>query len=86
MSLHHDAQLIRMVNQIAANLGGGRDEASAVAAIRRHLETFWARPMKQRLIAGLEREGSELLPLARQATQQLAERLSEPASATEPGA
>lgn len=77
MSLHHDAHLVRMANQIAANLGGGRDEDEAVAGICRHLETFWARPMKRRLVACLEHEGSELVPLARRAARQLAERLAE---------
>ncbi|XKH59083.1 formate dehydrogenase subunit delta [Halomonas sediminis] len=74
MSLHHDAHLVRMVNQIAANLKGGRDDAQAVADICHHLETFWARPMKQSLIAYSEREEVELAPLARRAIQQLSER------------
>lgn len=74
MALQQDEQLVRMVNQIAANLGGGRDEAQAVESIRNHVEKFWARSMKQRLIASLERDDNELEPLARLATQQLAER------------
>lgn len=77
MSLHHDTHLVRMANQIAANLGGGRDEAQAAAAICHHLETFWARPMKRRLITSLTEENTELLPLARCAVQRLAERLTE---------
>ncbi len=74
MSLHHDAHLVRMVNQIAANLKGGRDDAQAVADICHHLETFWARPMKQSLIAYSEREEAELSPLARRAIRELSER------------
>lgn len=85
MSLHHDAHLVRMVNQIAANLGGGRDEEEAVANICRHLETFWARPMKRRLIASLEAGTPELEPLARRAAQRLAERLREATPAAKPG-
>ncbi|MDN3522418.1 formate dehydrogenase subunit delta [Halomonas ramblicola] len=77
MSLQHDTHLVRMANQIAANLGGGRDEAQAVANICRHLETFWARPMKRRLVACLEQDDAELTPLARRAARQLAERLAE---------
>ncbi|PMR75770.1 formate dehydrogenase subunit delta [Billgrantia endophytica] len=82
MSRTQDATLVRMVNQIAANLGGGRDETQAVAGICRHLETFWARPMKQRLIACLEREDAELAPLARRAVRQLADRLDARGTAT----
>ncbi len=74
MSLHHDAHLVRMVNQIAANLKGGRDDAQAVADICHHLETFWARPMKQSLIAYSEREETELSPLARCAIRELSDR------------
>ena len=77
MSSHPDTQLINMTNQIAANLGGGRDEEAAAAATCRHLETFWARSMKQRLIATLEHEDAALSPLARRATALLAERLTQ---------
>lgn len=77
MSTSTDANLVHMINQIAANLGGGRDEEAAVTATCRHLETFWARPMKQRLIANLALEGVEFSPLARRAATLLATRLSE---------
>ena len=40
MSSNHEMQLVNMTNQIAANLGGGRDEEAAAAATCRHLETF----------------------------------------------
>lgn len=72
MSLHNHTHLIRMANQIAANLSSGRDEAQAVEAIRHHLEAFWARPMKQRLIACLGNDGTELVPLAHRAVTLLA--------------
>lgn len=76
MSSHHDTHLIHMTNQIAANLGGGRDEETAAAATCRHLETFWARSMKQRLIATLEREDAALSPMAKRAVILLAEGLA----------
>ncbi|GAA0685731.1 formate dehydrogenase subunit delta [Vreelandella titanicae] len=76
MSSHHDNQLIHMTNQIAANLGGGRDEETAAAATCRHLETFWARSMKHRLVATLEREDAPLSPLAKRAVILLAEGLA----------
>ncbi|TFH88030.1 hypothetical protein EQG41_03755 [Billgrantia azerbaijanica] len=77
MSQDQDAQLVRMVNQIAANLSHGREATSAVAAIRTHLEKFWARPMKRRVVAQLAQEDSDLTPLARRAVAQLAQRLTE---------
>ncbi|RUR31401.1 formate dehydrogenase subunit delta [Vreelandella nanhaiensis] len=82
MLTNNDANLIRMTNQIATNLGGGRDEETAAAAVCRHLETFWARPMKQRLVANLALEGVEFSPLARRATTLLAAKLSEQQSIT----
>lgn len=77
MSSNHTTQLISMTNQIAANLGGGRDEEAAAAATCRHLETFWARSMKQRLVATLEHDETELSPLAKRAVVLLSERLAE---------
>lgn len=77
MSSNQETHLIQMTNQIAANLGGGRDEETAAAATCRHLETFWARSMKQRLIATLEREDAELSPLARRAVTLLSEKLDQ---------
>lgn len=77
MSNNNDANLVRMTNQIATNLGNGRDEEAAATAICRHLETFWARSMKQRLVASLALEGVEFSPLARRAATLLATRLSE---------
>ncbi len=77
MSTSNDANLIRMTNQIAINLGSGRDEDAAASAICRHLETFWARAMKQRLVASLDQADNELSPLAHRAATLLATRLAE---------
>ncbi len=77
MSSNHTTQLISMTNQIAANLGGGRDEEAAAAATCRHLENFWARSMKQRLVATLEHDDTELSPLAKRAVVLLSELLAE---------
>ncbi|XKE46674.1 formate dehydrogenase subunit delta [Halomonas organivorans] len=74
MTLDQDAQLVRMVNQIAANLGGGREPGEAADGVCAHLEKFWARPMKRRVIACLDEADNGLAPLARQAVERLAER------------
>ncbi|WP_136249189.1 formate dehydrogenase subunit delta [Halomonas borealis] len=66
--------LVQMVNQIATNLSGGRTEDETVAGVCGHLEKFWARAMKRRIIARLDEPDSGLMPLARQAVERLAER------------
>jgi len=82
MTQDQDAQLVRMVNQIAANLGGGRDSAEAAEGVCRHLETFWARPMKRRVIGLLALENSGLTPPAHRAVAQLASRSATETSAS----
>ncbi|MCB8889251.1 formate dehydrogenase subunit delta [Vreelandella malpeensis] len=77
MSAHPDDNLISMLNQIALNLGGGRDEESAATATCRHVETFWARPMKQRLMASLARPETGLSATAHRAATLLAKRQEE---------
>jgi formate dehydrogenase subunit delta len=58
--------LIRMANQIAANLACEKD---APAAIAEHIRLFWSPAMKQAICAY---EGASLLPAAREAVARLA--------------
>ncbi|MDN3555564.1 formate dehydrogenase subunit delta [Halomonas maura] len=75
MSHDQGETLVHMVNQIATNLSGGRAEAEAVEGVCTHLEKFWARAMKQRIVACLdEPDAGGLEPLARQAVARLGER------------
>ncbi|MFG6178001.1 formate dehydrogenase subunit delta [Halomonas sp. THAF12] len=74
MSHDQGQTLVHMVNQIAANLSGGRETAETVEGVCTHLEKFWARAMKQRIVASLDEPDSGLSPLARQAVARLAER------------
>ncbi|MDR5867644.1 formate dehydrogenase subunit delta [Halomonas koreensis] len=74
MSQDHDEALVRMVNQIAANLGPGREEADAAEGVCTHLEKFWARAMKRRIVACLDAPDGGLAPLARRGVERLAER------------
>jgi len=69
--------LIRMVNQIAANNTHRGDTAAEYVHI--HLKKFWARSMKRQIITYLQQDGSELLPLARQAVELLAQEQPVPA-------
>lgn len=63
--------LIRMANQIAANIAPGSDDAVAVDQVANHLRRFWARSMKARIVAYAEADGSELSEVARRAVAQL---------------
>ncbi|MBF7054688.1 formate dehydrogenase subunit delta [Halomonas sp. KAO] len=71
MSHEQDAQLVRMVNQIIANLTPGRDQDAAAAEVCAHLEKFWARPMKQSIIACLEKDDTGLSTLAKRSVRLL---------------
>ncbi|CBV41779.1 formate dehydrogenase subunit delta [Halomonas elongata] len=70
--MQHDQRetLIHMANQIATNLQSSNDAATGV---RNHLEKFWARSMKERLIGCLDDADCDLNPIARQAVEQMAE-------------
>ncbi|WP_292414496.1 MULTISPECIES: formate dehydrogenase subunit delta [unclassified Methylophaga] len=59
------ATLIKMVNQIAANLSA-YEPAEAAKRIEQHLVRFWAPKMRQDLIAAAIDE-TDLSPLARDA-------------------
>lgn len=61
--------LIKMINQIADNSGGGTDPE----AVLNHIIRFWARPMKARIIWHLHRGGEGLNEIARQAVTRLDE-------------
>ncbi|MCW4151597.1 formate dehydrogenase subunit delta [Halomonas sp. 18H] len=70
MSHDQSETLIHMVNQIAHNLQSASDPATGV---KNHLEKFWARSMKERIIACLDAPDCALTPVARQAVEQLAQ-------------
>lgn len=62
--------LVRMVNQIAANVAHlPRDQA--VAEITKHLRATWPPSMRVDLIAYVDADGLDLTPLAAEATEQL---------------
>lgn len=67
--LHH---LIKMINQISANLDHG-DKDKAAQDVVGHIKKFWARSMKQQIIEYADADGSELNPVSALAVQQLKE-------------
>lgn len=64
------ASLVRMANQIAANVAH-LPHAQAVAEIARHLQATWAPSMRADLVAYVEGGGLDLTPLAAAAGEQL---------------
>lgn len=71
MGQHQLNSLIKMANQIAANNTHIGDETAEAEMVANHLSKFWARSMKAQIRDYLENDGSELLPIARQAVAQL---------------
>lgn len=57
--------LIRMLNQIADNLAPGKSPDVAAQAVADHVNRFWARSMKQAIVA-LSKSDHRLNSLARQ--------------------
>jgi len=64
------AALVRMVNQIAANVAHHPHD-QAVAAITKHLRATWAPSMRSDLVAYVDGGGLDLTPLAGAAAEQL---------------
>lgn len=71
MSTHELNRLIQMANHIAAHNDFHGDIAQSATSTAAHLRKFWARSMKEAIIAYAENDGSELSSAARLAVQQL---------------
>lgn len=72
MSSKHSEQLVKMINQIAANTpeqGGGPD--AAAEAVAAHVRRFWAKPMRADIRAYLQDGGVGLTELAVEAIKRL---------------
>jgi formate dehydrogenase subunit delta len=69
-------QLIAMANQIADNNTHHDSEKASVDFIALHIKKFWARSMKQQIVAYAKTDGSALNKLAREALVQLTEQYS----------
>jgi formate dehydrogenase subunit delta len=65
-------KLVRMANQIAANLQYGPDRERTAQAVADHLQRFWSPPMRKQIIAYREQGGEDLSPVAAMAVAALA--------------
>lgn len=70
MSHNQLDSLIRMINQIAANNGAYQSD-DAAQRVANHVKRFWARSMKQLIIAHNRSGGDGLSPVARLAVEKL---------------
>jgi formate dehydrogenase subunit delta len=66
-------KLVKMANQIAANLAYGVNEDKAAESVRDHLRRFWSPPMREAIIEFQMRGGSGLSSIAALAVSKLAE-------------
>ena len=67
-------KLVRMANQIAANLDYGSDKEKVAAAAADHLKRFWNSTMVAAIIEGHSKKLLDLTPLAARAVEILAAR------------
>jgi formate dehydrogenase subunit delta len=65
-------KLVRMANQIAANLDYGSDKDKVVAAVADHLTRFWTPSMRALVIEGHRKKLIDLSPIAARAVEKLA--------------
>lgn len=63
--------LIKMINQIAANLSHHQSEEQAAKQVAHHLQRFWARSMKEEILVYYKNDGAQLLPVAQKALAQM---------------
>lgn len=66
-------KLVRMANQIAANLDYGPDKEKVAVAAADHLKRFWNSTMRAAVIAGQEKKLLDLTPVAARAVELLAQ-------------
>ena len=63
--------LIKMINQIADNIAIGDDEATTAPKVAAHINSFWARPMKEKITDYAASDGEGLNAVAKIAVTQL---------------
>ncbi len=63
--------LIKMINQITSNIAIGESDEVTSEKVADHIRRFWAKSMKQQIIAYADEGGDELQPAAMAAVQRL---------------
>lgn len=70
-------KLVRMANQIAANLDYGQDRAALIGGVADHLKRFWTPDMRREIVAGYREGTAELDEIAAKAVAKLGEDLQQ---------
>ena len=65
------SKLVKMANDIAANLGASGDQAATAARVRDHFNRFWSPSMKQHLQDHARGGGEGLSPVALRAVTEM---------------
>lgn len=63
MSAHQIQQLVKMANQIALNLSGGRNEQQAAVKTGEHIIQFWTPAMRAQLLEYWRGGGEGIVPV-----------------------
>ena len=71
MSLSKLDNLIRMANQIRANMDQAHNDELTAGVVADHLTRFWSRPMKNMIIEYNDTDGERLDPVTKTAIAQL---------------
>lgn len=68
-------KLVRMANQIAANLNFGKDQEKPIAETHLHFKRFWTPQMRQQIVEHYRQAGEDtgLVRVAAEAVARLAE-------------
>ena len=64
-------KLVRMANQIAANLDYGADKEKVAVGVADHLKRFWTPSMRAAIIDAHRKKSIELSPVAARAVESL---------------
>lgn len=76
MSAKQIDHLVRMAEQIALNLGAGRDDRAAAERCAEHIQRFWT-PAMRRQLQEFQRAGGEVSAVVAAALQCLEQRQNE---------
>lgn len=72
MSEHEIDRLVRMANDIAANIAPGKDTEAAELVVMQHLNKFWPPSLREKIVQNLDARIATLHPVAAGAVRRLA--------------
>ena len=76
MNHDHEAHLVRMANEIAANIAPSETEDNVAEITAGHISKFWALSMKKKIIDYVAQGDGDLSPIALQAVKLVGQQYS----------